>query len=367
MSNKTCESDFLDYKEELLDDEKLLKQVSAFANTHGGFLVFGIKESGKGGYPVSLFGIDRSVINKERMEQIVLSNVYPRLYIRTKIIEHDSDRVFLVLQIPDSYLKPHMNSRDNKYYRRHQFEALPMTETEVGEAYRRRFTGYEKVENYISEVLFLKKFLSPSIIGQIVVIPTTLNRMIDISREEFDWINILDLRPKIAGLTYVPSSPIPSTYGVKCEALSSSPRIFREKLEIHRNGCVHYLRNFGESISDRILFLYHVFCLKLLHTFQFASSIYQRYNFFGDVKITCKLEFLGDSYLPRLNGTNRALEEYPCQTSEIQISREVSTAMLETDHEYIASGIMDEISNNYGLWKCPLFDEKRKFKETIFS
>jgi predicted HTH transcriptional regulator len=48
--NEICESQ-VDYKEQLLEDDKLLKQVCTFANTNGGFLIFGIEETGKGGYP----------------------------------------------------------------------------------------------------------------------------------------------------------------------------------------------------------------------------------------------------------------------------------------------------------------------------
>ncbi len=49
MDNKMPESDILDYKECIIGDAELTKQVSAFANTHGGHIAFGIKESGKGG------------------------------------------------------------------------------------------------------------------------------------------------------------------------------------------------------------------------------------------------------------------------------------------------------------------------------
>jgi len=41
------ESLILDYKRQMIDEEKLIKQINAFSNTMGGFLIFGIKETKK--------------------------------------------------------------------------------------------------------------------------------------------------------------------------------------------------------------------------------------------------------------------------------------------------------------------------------
>ena len=134
-SNKICESEILDYKEQLLKVDELLRHVSAFANTQGGFLIFGVKENGKGEYPEEILGVDRSLVNKERMEQIILSNVQPRLNVKIQQVDHqDPSKVFIVIQIPDSYLKPHMKSQGDKFYKRYNFESLPMTELEVNDA-----------------------------------------------------------------------------------------------------------------------------------------------------------------------------------------------------------------------------------------
>ena len=362
--DKICESPVLDYKKQLLDDNKLLKQVSAFANTQGGFLIFGVEETGKGGYSKEILGIDKNQINKERMEQIILGNIQPRLNVKIQIIEHqDPSKAILVIQIPDSYLKPHMNSRDNKFYKRYNFEALPMTEIEVNDTYKRRFTGYQEVESYISKLLELKEFVVPQIIGQIIVIPTILNRIIDTSNvKEFTWMNNLSFKPKYYDISYIPSSPTPSPNGVKCQLETKSGTI-RNKLEIHRNGCIYYFYYFGELVREKMVFLYHIFCLKLLHSLQFASTLYQKYNYFGDVKIVCNLKWLKNSYLLDLR-RNRGLEEYPCQENELTISRVFPINVVESKYEYITSGIMDEIFNCYGLWKCPLFDDEGKLIES---
>jgi len=362
-SNKTCESDILDYKEQLLKDEDLLKHVSAFANTQGGFLIFGVKETGKGGYSEDILGIDRSQVNKERMEQIILSNIQPRLDAKIQPIDHqDSSKVFVVIQIPNSYLKPHMNRQGDRFYKRYNFEAMPMTETEVSNAYKRRFNGYQEVENYLSKLSEIKGFRSPQIIGQIIVIPTILSRMIETSNmKEFDWMNQLSFKPKYP---YLPSSILtPSSNGIKSQFLDKDGHVLWG-LEIHRNGCVHYINTqLGATKNDILVFLFLDFCTSLMHTLQFASAIYQRYNYFGDVKIVCNLHGLENSVLPRPDRLRSTYNIFHCQVSEINVTREFPTNVVESKYEFISSGIMDDVFNSYGLWKCPYFDDKGNFKE----
>jgi hypothetical protein len=361
-SNKTCESDILDYKEQLLKDEDLLKHVSSFANTQGGYLIFGVKETGKGGYPEEILGIDRSQVNKERIEQVILSNIQPRLNVKIQPIDHqDPSKVFVVIEIPNSYLKPHMKSQGDRFYKRYNFEAMPMTEIEINDAYKRRFTSYQEVESYISKMLKIKGSDSSQIIGQIIVIPTILTRMIEISNmKEFDWMNKLSFKPKYS---YLPLSNItPSSNGIKSEVLDKDGHVLWG-LEIHRSGCVHYINTQLEATKDdKLLFLSSDFCFSLMHTLQFASALYQRYNYFGDVKIVCDIRPMKNSWLLEPDPLQR-FRTRPCQASEMSISREFPTTVVESKCEFIISGIMNDIFNSYGLWKCPNFDEEGNFTE----
>ena len=59
QNNQTQESDILDYKTGLIDDDQLIRHVTAFANTRGGFIIFGVEETGRGGFPKAIPGIDQ--------------------------------------------------------------------------------------------------------------------------------------------------------------------------------------------------------------------------------------------------------------------------------------------------------------------
>mgnify|MGYP003879812761 CR=1 FL=1 len=369
--NRIHESDILDYKRELIDDNSLLKHVSAFANTKGGFILFGVEETQRGGYPRSIPGINKNVINKERMEQIILSNIHPRLMVKIREVEHpDPEKSVLVLQIPDSPYKPHMNLRTGLYYKRYNFESVRMTEIEVCDAYRKRFKTYDEVNTYINKLI--EGETEYDIFGQIIVIPTILDEQLieTYDKSKFSWLdpNLIDPQPSgfvyAPHYSYIPSLPKPSANGVICK--KEYRGIY---LEIHRNGCVEYAGDFSrrDDRYGRILFLDRIFCVRLLHTLQFANSVFLRYNYFGNVKIVTSLRGCGvrDAWLSTEPDTQPPEWRSSCSSNSIIVKREYASNMLETDFSFIAANIMNEIFNHFGKWKCPFFDDQGNYLENL--
>ncbi len=364
--NQIHESDVLDYKGGLLDDDSLVRHITAFANTKGGFLVFGVEETGKGGWPKSIPGVESAETNKERIEQILLSNISPRVHVKIKQIEHtDPGKCVLVAQIPDSYLKPHMNLRTKKFHKRYQFEAHDMEEREISDAYRTRFAEYARVNEYIESVLNRAEIKSGAL-GQIIVIPAILDlRLLDTSDEEaIRWIDPSKIDPKPSGsgsfpsFDYIPGLPRPGANGIVCQ---TPPLELPPRLEIHRNGCVEYITEAGSPSSNdqkRVSFRYVRFCARLLHTLQFASMVCSRYNYFGDVRIVASVRSRGNLVIPlSAVRSNEAVSE----VERIRVEREVPSGFLESNFSSVSSGIMDEIFNHFGLWRCELFDENHNY------
>lgn len=103
------------------DKRELLKDVSAFANSHGGHLVLGIKETE--GVATNVFGVDIDADAEIlRMEQILRNAIEPPISgIRIRSIPLANGSKVLLLRIPRSWNPPHRVTAQgiNRFYLRH--------------------------------------------------------------------------------------------------------------------------------------------------------------------------------------------------------------------------------------------------------
>jgi hypothetical protein len=140
----------LDYKSALpgnADDDKrnLLYDVTAFANTLGGDIVYGIAEQTvegkKTGVPEAVTGVDAATRERDeqRLEAIIRSGVDPRIPgVALRWVPHPTEgRNTLVLRIPKSLLAPHMVTFGglSRFYGRGTSGNFPMDVREVRAAF----------------------------------------------------------------------------------------------------------------------------------------------------------------------------------------------------------------------------------------
>lgn len=354
--DKIEESEILDYKEMKIDDKNVLKEVTAFSNTRGGFLIYGIKESGKGGYPVSIDGIEKNDCDAERLEQVVISdNIMPRISVQIKKIDiPNSEKKVLVIRIPEGQNKPYYNKKSEKFHKRYNFESKAMYEHEIESLYLKRFFGIGKLAKYVDETIYFnQKFLYYSkelIDGHIIITPMKVDENLvntsNMQQLRFEP-NEIRFPPKKNDL-YIEDFPFPSRYGIKWRNGSRSSSI-----EIHRNGLIHSMKNYGnfdDTIDAKLLLSYDL-AVELLQTIQFANLVYSTINFTGKVKIILNIKNCLGSYNPE-NGTfggNSYGHEYPDEN--ILIEREWDSWKLSEDYLLIGKNMMDELSNHYGFWE----------------
>ncbi|MFE8423775.1 ATP-binding protein [Tenacibaculum sp. ZH5_bin.1] len=118
--------------------KEVSKDVSAFANSDGGIIIYGIEEKNHKAHSFSF--IDGNEFTKEWLEQIISSTVnrnIPDLKIFPVRKNGIISSTIYVVQIPSSLEAPHM-ARDKKYYKRYNFESVPMEEYEVRQLYGRK-------------------------------------------------------------------------------------------------------------------------------------------------------------------------------------------------------------------------------------
>src|SRR5947207_1372487 len=121
VNDKVQESLNLDYKDSRAaapgESKEISKDISAFANSDGGIIIYGVEEDKKH-FPVKIdAGIDRSSFSHERLEQIIHGNIAPRIDdLRIYPIPVSVDRSIYIVQIPKSHRGPHQ-AADKKYYK----------------------------------------------------------------------------------------------------------------------------------------------------------------------------------------------------------------------------------------------------------
>ncbi|KAF5437572.1 putative transcriptional regulator, contains HTH domain [Candidatus Methanophagaceae archaeon] len=355
---KIEESAILDYKEQMISEDKLVKHVTAFSNTSGGDLIFGIKESGRGGYPIDVPGIEDNV-NKERLEQIIISNIRPRIGVQFRKIDvPNSDRVLLIIRVPEGQNRPYCDIRSHRYYKRYDYEAIPMDEFEIESLYQKRFFGASKLAKYVEEIISFHRYrpsddLPERIDGHIIITPLRIDdRIIDTSNEAQIRINFdpnkMQFKPDPKWDLYLEDIAEPSRYGIKWNVRN------KNNIEVHRNGLVHFVKVYGyfdESANTKLINA-KTLVSDLLQTIQFAEKIYSLYNFMGKVKIILRVMNTINSKIYIKSPLDYDESFSKCDAEAIYIEREWDSWRLTEDYLEIGKSIMDEFSNYYGLWEA---------------
>jgi hypothetical protein len=168
-ADRLAESDDLDWKEQLPQPPRegrwneLAKDVAAMANTRGGLIIFGVRDT-----TCELTGIDLREANTEQYAQWVRNHVHPYLsgLTLTTLTSPDGTRSVLVADVPASPMAPHLvygtAARDKDQqaavapYRDHDHTAW-MAEHQLERAYRDRFTRAAHADDALQQLVDLAR------------------------------------------------------------------------------------------------------------------------------------------------------------------------------------------------------------------
>jgi len=145
VSEQICESQRLEYKLEYWgtnDDgrREMLRDISAFANAYGGYVVIGIgTERGRGAgdsdCPSNVAGIP-PLDYAERISRSCRDNLDPICPgVDVVQIQVEDNRIIIVVKVPQSLAAPHMITFKglNQFWQRHGTDKQPMSTNEVRE------------------------------------------------------------------------------------------------------------------------------------------------------------------------------------------------------------------------------------------
>jgi hypothetical protein len=116
--------------------DELCRDISAFANSAGGRIIYGIGEDSDHRPTGIDAGTDNDVVDREWIEN-VLSGVRPAMrgVVITPIAsDTDPARFYYVIDVPQAISPAPHQAPDNRYYKRQNFRRIPMEDYEIRDA-----------------------------------------------------------------------------------------------------------------------------------------------------------------------------------------------------------------------------------------
>src|ERR1035437_7192926 len=169
IRDQVQENIHLDYKASKAISQKardeIAKDVSAFANSDGGVLVYGVEEDKASHFPVRIDeGVDDSVCSTEWIENIVTSGISPKVNdVRILPLPVSPGRSLYVISVAKSFRGPHQAS-DKRFYKRHNFKSEPMEEYEINDVRNRR----ERVSPLVTfEIFDYRRMVAPCDVSKV--------------------------------------------------------------------------------------------------------------------------------------------------------------------------------------------------------
>jgi len=161
VENAVAESQAIEYKSELPGDtdaakKEFLADVSAFANTSGGDLLYGITE--KDGVAAAVDGVkiadpDAAIL---KYENIIRTGIEPRISVRMKGIATSEKKTVLLIRVEKSWLSPHrvVYKGHDKFYARNSGGKYSLDTQQLREAFNLSQTVVERMKEFRTGRIF---------------------------------------------------------------------------------------------------------------------------------------------------------------------------------------------------------------------
>ncbi|MGE5410466.1 MAG: helix-turn-helix domain-containing protein [Clostridiales bacterium] len=165
--NRVPESKILEYKRALPSDNnedkrEFLADISSFANTVGGNIIFGIRE--EKGIPVEIPGLEIGDYDKliSKLTSILRDCIEPRIPgIDIKPLKLSSGAKILIILIPKSFNAPHVIKLGGhwRFYSRHSIGKYPLEVSELRSIFTSTVALREKIKNFRNEKISQKNIV----------------------------------------------------------------------------------------------------------------------------------------------------------------------------------------------------------------
>lgn len=163
VQNRVSESRTLEYKRDLYTENERKKKdflidVSALANTAGGYLIIGIKE--EKGVPQSIEGVEIPDFDKlkQQFENLLGMSVDPPIRgVEFHAIDMEDNKKVLIIEVPRSYSRPHavIYNQHPRFHGRNASGTYPFEVDDIRHAILESETNAVKIRNFRNDRLSL--------------------------------------------------------------------------------------------------------------------------------------------------------------------------------------------------------------------
>lgn len=165
IEREIIEGWYVEYKSQIpikngkIDSIKVSKSISAFANTNGGWIFWGVECSGN--RPSSIKGIDISNFSnfEDQVAQTINSNINPNPIYHFKSIQLEDGKILFVIKVEESPIPPYITSQ-GAVFQRENNECKPIHDRYVLEKLN------EKTMDYYQSIERFSRFDLPETLGQ---------------------------------------------------------------------------------------------------------------------------------------------------------------------------------------------------------
>ena len=337
------------------ENKQIAKEISAFANTHGGIILVGVGEKDrKPKLPIDGIAYVKGL--NEKVTSIALKNIYPPVFPETKVCRFGDnlEKAVVVIRVQESDETPHTVERTTGIYvrvdsqndpQRAPFEEIEWLMNRREKAVENRERLLRRAEERFDNQPLKKNFKAFQCVSVIPVFPhaplVALENLSDIADESKVSVHNCDF-------------PRTSQYKTAHESIvyDSVYESFLNYTEINLFGLIFSKQSLGGSDNEKKVILFQAAMVEGM--LRFSLNFYEKVGYWGLISINLSLEGIRGGSLTNPSSIRWSEDiEQPLGSSDfddsITLERKITVCELSERFDEIVKDLYNEFLWSFGV------------------